>query len=683
MKNTVYTTTLLLFFIYSLPAQDNSGFGFYQPDRSIPCVTPEQHDHITNEIKRSQKELQLKGILPATQDREFNTLFEWPLGLHNGLDDYGYHGISNFVDQNPEFPNLILDYQCGSRSYDLPSGYNHAGTDFYTWPFSWYKMDNDQVKVVAAAAGVIVYKSDGNFDRNCGFNNGNWNAVYIQHADGSVAWYGHLKNGSVTGKSVGETVATGEYLGIVGSSGNSTGPHLHLEIYDAGSNLIDPYTGNCNALNNESWWLDQRPYFDSGLNALRTHSAPAIFPTCPETEILNEKNQFCGGEAVYYTAYYRDQLPKQDANYKVYRPNNSIYQQWTQTFDVYYSSSWWYWWYTLPQNPPTGIWTFEIVYEGETYERFFDVLGSTSITPSGNTTFCEGGNVTLSAPLGHYGFQYQWKKDGDDIAGANDATFEASESGTYTCEVSIPNACASTSNSITVTVESTPQVTVTADGPLEFCEGESVTLTSSPGAEYLWNNGETTQSISTNTPGDYSVTVTNAGGCSGTSETYTVIVYPLPFVDLGDDIIFLDGADTLLTAGGDDVSYLWSTGETTSSIFVSTDGIYSVTVTDINGCTASDEVEIVTTSSTADLSDLYGITIYPNPVDDLLSIRSKSLPIGQVRLFDSLGRLMIERKNSAADDTFISLNVEQLSPGVYYVFIKNDVFRGSVKVVKL
>ena len=50
------------------------------------------------------------------------------------------------------------------------------------------------------------------------------------HADGSVAWYGHMKAGSLTNKAVGQTVSSGEYLGIVGSSGNSTGPHLHFGI---------------------------------------------------------------------------------------------------------------------------------------------------------------------------------------------------------------------------------------------------------------------------------------------------------------------------------------------------------------------------------------------------------------------------------------------------------------------
>jgi hypothetical protein len=83
-------------------------------------------------------------------------------------------------------------------------------------------MDNQQVEISAAAAGTIVSKSDGNFDRSCTFNNNQWNAVYVYQADGSVGWYGHMKSGSLTLKGVGASVAAGEYLGRVGSSGSST-----------------------------------------------------------------------------------------------------------------------------------------------------------------------------------------------------------------------------------------------------------------------------------------------------------------------------------------------------------------------------------------------------------------------------------------------------------------------------
>ncbi|HXR80086.1 MAG TPA: peptidoglycan DD-metalloendopeptidase family protein, partial [Saprospiraceae bacterium] len=361
---------------------------------------------------KNQDSLRSIGILPEVNDRSIITLLAWPLEQNNGLNDFGYHGIANNVDQDATYPDMILDYNCGSRTYDLASGYNHKGTDIFTWPFSWYKMEHDQVKVVAAAAGIIVYKSDGNFDRNCSFNSLDWNSVDIQHADGSIAWYGHMKNGSLTNKTVGESVEVGEFLGIVGSSGSSTAPHLHFEVYEPGGALIDPYAGPCNSLNSESWWIEQRPYFDSGLNALRTQSGPPVFPACPQLEIPNEKNQFCIGDGVYYAAYFRDQLAGQQVDYKVLRPNNSVYLQWDQTFDTFYPASYWYWYDAIPASASTGKWTFQATFLGGVFEKYFDVNGSTHIAASGNTTICEGEEITLTAPASQYGFLYQWKKNG-------------------------------------------------------------------------------------------------------------------------------------------------------------------------------------------------------------------------------------------------------------------------------
>ncbi|MBK6900653.1 MAG: peptidoglycan DD-metalloendopeptidase family protein [bacterium] len=355
--------------------------GYWEVDRDVPCVTPEQHAEIEAQLAANVADLRARGLLPETADKEAGVLLQWPLRAAAHLDDPGYHGISNFVDQDATYPNHLLDYNCGTRTYDLSGGYNHAGTDIFTWPFSWLKMANDDVEVVAAAPGVIVGKYDGYADHNCGFGGGQWNAVYVQHADGSTAWYGHMKSGSTTPKNVGASVAAGEYLGVVGSSGNSTGPHLHFELYDSFGQLVDPWSGPCNSLNADGWWAEQRPYYDPAINALRTHSAPPVWPSCPNTEITNEQIHYQAGDLVYFATYYRDQLQNQISTYQLLKPDGSVWQEWTAWLNVpHYAASWWYWSWYLPFGDD-GVWKFRVTYQGQTVEHLFSV-GTATAAPS-------------------------------------------------------------------------------------------------------------------------------------------------------------------------------------------------------------------------------------------------------------------------------------------------------------
>jgi len=384
---------LMLFLIaamYSIAQQvrqpDGGGFYTFTTDPSDE-LTPTQRKSIIDKLQKNEAALRKSGVLPDGL-RTTVTAFQWPLAQAPGFFDHGYYGVSNYVDHNTSFPNLLRDYNCGTRTYDQQSGYNHKGTDVFTWPFPWQKMQKNAVQVVAAAPGVIIGKEDGNADQSCAFcTSCNWNAVYIMHADGSVAWYGHLKTNSVTSKAVGQSVTGGEYLGVVGSSGNSTGPHLHLEVYTSNtySQLVDPYAGQCNSLNgNTSWWANQQPYYVPTLNKVMTHGGAPAMPGCPAGEVVNEKINFVSGNTVFLGSYYRDQQPGQQSVHRVFRPDGVQYTTWTQNFSTYYSASWWYYTIGLPSQAMQGMWRYEIAYAGRPVQTAYFAVNTIGYSFIGN-----------------------------------------------------------------------------------------------------------------------------------------------------------------------------------------------------------------------------------------------------------------------------------------------------------
>jgi len=364
------------------------------PDGYDGITTSDIHDELS-ETQRTEiwanihaNTLMLKeaGIIPASPEVELmipGDGFRHPLKLTVGDFVYNWGAFywnSNFVDENPA-AGAVLDYNCGTRTYDVP-GYNHQGQDIALWPFAWNLVAGNYASVVAAQGGWITFKQDGNFDMNCGFGGGDWNAVYLTHTDGSVTWYGHMKNGSLTAKPVGAWVAKGEYLGIVASSGQSTGPHLHFEVYDALGNLVDPNAGPCNAMGGMNWWKDPKPYYFSEINALYTHCAPPAFMPCPNLDVTNICSVFYPGNLVYFFSYFKETLAGQKMKFQIFTPSGTLYQNWTYSFPVSYLASYWYWSYFLPPGN-LGTWTFKVTFKGKTLSYFFNVINP--LTDGGGT----------------------------------------------------------------------------------------------------------------------------------------------------------------------------------------------------------------------------------------------------------------------------------------------------------
>ena len=384
----------------------------FNPTRQ-PCITDQQRLMIQQETNSGIALLKSQNRLVYNEaNRGTHPLFIWPVQKASNVDYNEIWGISNYVDHNATAPNSLMDYNCGTRTYDTNSGYNHRGLDVYIWPFSWYAMDNDQVEIIAGAPGQIIAKSDGHFDRSCDFNTTTpWNAVYIQHSDGSIAWYGHLKNGSLTSKNIGDTVAEGEFLGIMGSSGISTGPHLHFEVWTDATytQLVDPYVGPCNPLNTETWWQTQKPYLNPGINAVKTHSAVPVFPSCPTQETPHLSDQFQLDDTIYFMVYLRDQISGETINLKLIRPDNTVLYNWDYTLTATYYTSWLYWYFQGVYNME-GEWKWEATYSGETVTHSFNIgtlsvedetLQSTSISPNPANSILniETGAIIINATI--------------------------------------------------------------------------------------------------------------------------------------------------------------------------------------------------------------------------------------------------------------------------------------------
>ena len=113
--------------------------------------------------------------------------------------------------------------------------------------------------------------------------------------------------------------------------------------------------------------------------------------------------------------------------------------------------------------------------------------------------------------------------------GETTASITVTAGGTYTVTQTV-NGCTSPAGSgVANPVDpNSSKPTITAGGATTFCQGGSVTLTSSLPNGNLWSTGATTRSITVNTGGSYSVTNTNAGSCQSTSDAVLVVVNPLP-----------------------------------------------------------------------------------------------------------------------------------------------------------
>lgn len=283
----------------------------------------------------------LVGILcPSTL---FAELFVSPIG-GTAYKDWT---IVNYVDLHPGLG--ILDWRGGEYTYD-----GHRAID-YTLP-NFAAMDAG-VDVYAASAGTVTVAHDGEYDRWSRVNPNPGDLPYyvvIDHGGGVSTQYFHLKKSSIS-VAVGQSVAAGQKLGEVGSSGNSSDAHLHFAVYESG-NVVETYQ------NPTAWWQSPDAYADDVDGTLDfgiTDHAPTT------TELVDrpiDNDVFLQVDGAGQTAFSWVNLFGFDdgdqLDYFFYKPDGSEYAHWNWTTgEIHYG--WWIAGIGLPNSPDLGEWTLD------------------------------------------------------------------------------------------------------------------------------------------------------------------------------------------------------------------------------------------------------------------------------------------------------------------------------------
>ena len=201
-----------------------------------------------------------------------------------------------------------------------------------------------------------------------------------------------------------------------------------------------------------------------------------------------------------------------------------------------------------------------------------------NINIGNDTVLCQTPNLVLNA--GTSGTIYNWS------TGATTQTITADTVGNFWVEISNGNCKASDTINIQQLNLFSPLGNDTT-----LCAGQLVTLNAFvSGATYLWSTGVTTPSITVSSAGQYWVKISLA--TCHTFDTVAINYIPYPIVNLPSSSIICQNDSVLLDAGAPATSYLWSTGDTTQSIFASTGGVFYVTAFNAQ-CSVSDTATVI------------------------------------------------------------------------------------------
>lgn len=291
---------------------------------------------------------------------------------------------------------------------------------------------------------------------------------------------------------------------------------------------------------------------------------------------------------------------------------------------------------------------------------------------------CGNNNGVLTC-LGINGFapiNVQWNTGGNNIG----STYQVSNlgAGTYYFNAIDAIGCTIDTSFVLVNTTGTGSVAVSSSADT-ICGGGAATICAPSGfVSYQWNNGATTQCISTRQAGNYYVTVTDGGNCTASSLGQSLYAYPLPPVS-----VTVNG-DTMTAYNG--ITYQWYfngeviAGATGSQYVATQNGTYAVVITDDNGCGASSNgISMVRT----DIGILVerDIVVYPNPnANGTWYVQlANDMFDAQAQVYDYSGKLVYD---AVLMDNTNTISFDAAS-GVYVLKVKTGSNTITKKLIKL
>jgi len=278
-----------------------------------------------------------------------------------------------------------------------------------------------------------------------------------------------------------------------------------------------------------------------------------------------------------------------------------------------------------------------------------------------------GGSATVSVSNGSAPYSFLWEN------AATDSLRAMLPAGNYQVTVTDHNGC---HNSTQMTITKQGNITLMVDGEAISCFGASDAMISAAPVngkapfQYLWSPTGSNDSLLTDLgPGMYTVTATDFYGCTATF-TFTLSDPGLLQASIltmpASSIQSPNGIATANVSGGTAPhTYAWSNSGSTMTIGGLPPAIYTVTVTDANGCSTTATAQVKLVSSSTEIADLT-VQVWPNPMRERLELQVPGLPTGTYRfvLRDALGRALAGGGVDVLGGRAV-LDVRDLVPGAY------------------